>query len=355
MVSASLLAKSGHEVSLFEKKQYPFHRVCGEYISNEVIHFLNREGFYPHQIDTPKIENFEFSDTLGKRTQLKLDLGGFGISRFVLDHWLMEKARECGVEVLEGAHVTEVNFNAKEDQFELELASGARYQADFVIGAHGKRSKIDKVLNRAFIQKRSPYIGVKYHIRANLDPKVVALHNFEGGYCGVNAIEDQKFNLCYLGSREQLRYFGTIEKMEEKILWKNPLLKSIFTKSEFLLDRPEVINEINFESKNPVENHLLMAGDSAGLITPLCGNGMAMAIHAGKLAAQAIQSGGSRTEVEQIYQTNWNMQFRQRLMVGRWAQKLFGSSFSSRFAFHLLDKSPFLAQKIIKNTHGTPF
>ncbi|MFC3416704.1 NAD(P)/FAD-dependent oxidoreductase [Algoriphagus hitonicola] len=355
LISASLLAKSGHEVSLFEKKHYPFHRVCGEYISNEVIGFLKREGLFPKHVDSPGIENFEFSDTLGNRTQLKLDLGGFGISRFVLDQWLVDRARAFGVEIIERANVIEVKFDPKEDLFELELASGHRVQGDFVVAAHGKRSKIDKVLNRSFIQKRSPYIGVKYHIKANLDHKVVALHNFEGGYCGVNAIEDQKFNLCYLGSREQLRHFGSIEKMEQEILWKNPLLKAIFNESYFLLERPEVINEINFEPKNPVEDHLLMAGDSAGLITPLCGNGMAMAIHAGKLAAEAIQKGRSRAEVERIYRVNWDREFRRRLWVGRWTQKLFGSPFSSRLAFHILDKSPFLAYKIIKNTHGIPF
>lgn len=355
LISAALLAKSGHEVTLFEKKQYPFHRVCGEYISNEVIGFLNREGLYPNHIACPTIENFEFSDTQGNRTQLKLDLGGFGMSRFVLDHWLVERARQLGVEILERANVIAVNFDSKEDRFEIELAGGQAFQGDFVIAAHGKRSKIDKVLNRPFIEKRSPYIGVKYHIRSNLDHSVVALHNFKGGYCGVNAIEEEKFNLCYLGSREQLRHFGSIEKMEQEILWKNPLLKRIFTESDFLLDRPEVINEINFERKNPVENHLLMAGDSAGLITPLCGNGMAMAIHAGKMAAEAIQTGGNRSEVEMNYQVNWDRAFRQRLRVGRWTQSLFGSPLSSRIAFHILDKSPFLAYKIIKHTHGSPF
>ncbi|HAZ24019.1 MAG TPA: FAD-dependent oxidoreductase, partial [Algoriphagus sp.] len=104
--------------------------------------------------------------------------------------------------------------------------------------------------------------------------------------------------------------------MEAQTLFKNPKLKEIFNSSDFLFEKPEVINEINFEFKRPVENHVLMAGDAAGLITPLCGNGMAMAIHSGKLAAEAIHRFDYREEVEKNYQRNWNMNFSRRLRVG---------------------------------------
>jgi flavin-dependent dehydrogenase len=38
-----------------------------------------------------------------------------------------------------------------------------------------------------------------------------------------------------------------------------------------------------FQQKKKLENHILMIGDTAGLIHPLCGNGMAMAIHSAKI------------------------------------------------------------------------
>jgi len=143
--------------------------------------------------------------------------------------------------------------------------------------------------------------------------------------------------------------------MEKSVLWRNPHLKELFTTSEFLFDKPEVINEINFEAKKPVENHILMAGDSAGLITPLCGNGMAMAVQAGKLAAEAILTNKTRPEIEQSYEKNWRRIFETRLKVGRTVQLLFGSDFSSIFARNLIQHVPFVARKIIKNTHGQPF
>lgn len=88
LVSAFLLAKSGHSAVLIEKKNYPFHRVCGEYISNEAKGFLEREGLFPGNLKLPEIKNFLFSDTLGNPVTLPLDLGGFGVSRYEFDHFL---------------------------------------------------------------------------------------------------------------------------------------------------------------------------------------------------------------------------------------------------------------------------
>lgn len=355
LISSILLAKGGRKVVLIEKKTYPFHRVCGEYISNEVLDFLKRMELFPTHLDLPKISNFEFSDTNGNSTRTPLDLGGFGISRYELDNWLYVKAKDAVVDVRTGIQVSHVEFEEKAEKFRLTLSDHSILEADFVIGAFGKRSKLDKALERPFIQKRSPYIGVKYHIRTDFSIDTVALHNFTGGYCGLNAIEEGKANLCYLGNRNQLRKYGSIEEMERQVLWENPILKRIFRESEFLFEKPEVINEINFEPKLPLENHILMAGDAAGLITPLCGNGMAMAIHSGKMAAEAILFGKSRIEVESSYYTTWNAAFRQRLWFGRTVQQLFGAKSTSVFARNLIQHVPFFAKQIIKNTHGKPF
>lgn len=355
LISAYLLAKNGQEVLLIEKKNYPFHRVCGEYLSNEVLDFLQRENLMPGGYDLPAITHFLFSDTTGKSVTTRLAMGGFGISRFVLDEHLYNKVVDIGGNVRTGVQVESVVFDVRENQFRLELAGGEFLTADYVIGAFGKRSKLDKALKRSFIKKRSPYIGVKYHIKTDFDRNTVALYNFEGGYCGLNAIEEGKVNLCYLGDRDQLRKYGSLDVMEQEILWKNPSLKPFFTDSEFLLEKPEVINEINFERKEPVESHILMAGDSAGLITPLCGNGMAMAIHSGKLAAEAILKGKSRNEVEEYYVRSWKSLFERRLSLGRNVQRLFGSNQASILTRKLIRHVPFVAKQIIRNTHGKSF
>jgi hypothetical protein len=63
-------------------------------------------------------------------------------------------------------------------------------------------------------------------------------------------LKTNKYCLCYLTTRENLRKYKNVSEMERNILWKNPHLKQIFLEAEFLYDKPEVINEISFSPKN---------------------------------------------------------------------------------------------------------
>jgi menaquinone-9 beta-reductase len=355
LIAAHQLSKNGKEVLLIEKKSYPFHRVCGEYISNEVKDFLTKEGLFPDEIGPSNITKFLLTSIKGNEAKIDLDMGGFGVSRYAFDFFLYQKAIAAGARFLLQTQVDEVDFEPKENKFVLKVNKGDSFSADHVIGAFGKRSKVDKSMDRSFMHQRSPFIGVKYHIKTDYDPNTVALHNFEGGYCGINQVENEVFNLCYLGSKEQLRHYGNIPEMEKEVLHKNPHLRHIFQNSVFIFDKPEVINEINFSPKKPVENHILMAGDAAGLITPLCGNGMAIAIHTGKLAAEAILQNKDKTSIENQYTFQWNHFFKNRLWVGRKVQWLFGSKAVSEFSVGLIKNSTFAANQIMKRTHGEVF
>jgi menaquinone-9 beta-reductase len=359
LIASIRLARRGLNCTLIEKRHYPFHRVCGEYISNETVPFLTRENLLPAEILLPVFNRFQLSSVNGKSREIDLDLGGFGISRYTFDHWLYQLACREGVTVLTETEVDEVNFSAEENHFVIKTGS-TTHLSDWVIGSFGKRSKLDKSLDRSFLKKRSPYVGVKYHIRYDHPDNLIALHNFDGGYCGMSNIENGKTNLCYLVHRDQIKRFKNIDELEEKILSKNPLLQKIFAEGEFLFDKPETINEIAFETKEPVWGHVLMAGDSAGMIAPLCGNGMAMAIHSGKLVSDlliaSVNETVNREQVENRYRQQWNQLFAGRLRTGRLIQNhLFGSEWSSRLAVSLAIYARPLTHFIIRKTHGTAF
>lgn len=354
LVSSIILAKTGLNVLLIEKKTYPFHKVCGEYISNEVRPFLESLGLNINELGVKNIENFRFTSPSGKALNTKLDLGGFGISRFKIDQSLYELAKSVGVTFILEKSVENIEF--VNEHFQIQLSDNQLIKAKKVIGAFGKRTKLDATLNRGFLQKKSPYIGVKYHIKTDFPQNLIALHNFQNGYCGISAIEDDKYCLCYLSSRSNLKKYGSVDEMEKNVLMKNPHLKKIFENSEFIYDKPLVINEISFAKKLPIENHILMVGDTAGLITPLCGNGMAMAIHAAKIASELIirqiTEGFSRNELENRYETEWNNTFANRLLIGRTVQKLFGDVWLSELAaigFGLFKPA---LNMVVKSTHG---
>ena len=359
LISAICLSEAGLDVVLVEKKAFPFHKVCGEYISNEVVPFLDSIGCYPQQLKPATITNFLLSEPGGKAVKMPLDLGGFGLSRYQFDHFLYEKAKERGTEFLLRTKILAVE--QEKDSFKVSLSKGEEVEVRMVIGAWGKRSTVDSTLNRSFFRQRTDYIGVKYHIKAShLPDDEVALHNFPGGYCGISKIEDGTWNMCYLGSKRRLKHWGSLEAMEEKDLGQNPFLRRILREAEYLYDKPEVINEINFSRKGLVDQGVLMAGDTAGLITPLCGNGMAMAIHAGKLVSETMLEhwplkADGREALEEAYKNAWQKLFARRLWVGRQTQRLFGSNLSSALAVNCLRTFKPLGKLVMQQTHGKAF
>ena len=224
------LARQGHTVIVFEKEQYPFHKVCGEYISLESWDFLNELGVDLDKMNVPIITQLQVSGINGKLLQQKLPLGGFGISRYRLDYELVKIARLAGVTILDNTKVNDIQFDRVE--FIID-ASKQNYRAAVVAGSYGKRSNIDIKWKRPFTlapgNKLNNYVGVKYHIKMDFPVDTIALHNFSNGYCGIVKIEEDKYCLCYLTTARNLQKAKEISKKWNKtILGQNPHLKKIF-------------------------------------------------------------------------------------------------------------------------------
>ena len=359
LISSILLSRNGFKVVLLEKNEYPFHRVCGEYISNEVIPFLEENDLFPAAFSPAKIDKLTISSTNGFSFQTSLDLGGFGISRFVYDQWLASKARDSGVELHEKTMVSAID--QVDNSWEINTSAKTVFKAKMVISAHGKRSKIDQTLNRPFLKEHSPYVGVKYHVKTDYPADMISLHNFKGGYCGFSKVEDDLYNICYLTHRDHLKEAGNIDSLESNVLFRNPHLKELWKNSEFVFDKPEVINEISFKPKALIHNGLLMVGDAAGMITPLAGNGMAMAIRSATILSKVIQSNHTNRSFDlpniyADYEKQWNAYFKKRLWKGRQIQNIFfGSPISSSVAVITGKLFSNVTRSIIRQTHGEPF
>lgn len=353
LTSAIHLTKLGCKVVVIEKNSYPKHKVCGEYISNEVLPYFAWLDVEIESLNPTHISTLQFSSESGRTIETQLPLGGFGISRYTLDEFLYQKALSQNCEILED-QVNEVIF--KDDSFEIHLASGKILTSKVVLGGFGKRSNLDVKMKRNFIEKKSPWLGVKSHYKGDFKNDVVGLHNFKGGYCGVSKVENNLLNICYLTNFKSFKNYKNIEEFQKKIVIQNPHLKNILENSKTVFEKPLTISQICFEKKKNVEDHILMMGDTAGLIHPLCGNGMAMAIHSAKLASeQAIEflnANISREQMEQKYTLNWNKNFKRRLWYGRILGSTFEHSKLSEILTSLITYLPFLLPVIIRKTHG---
>lgn len=357
--NAILLAGYSRSVTVLEKGDYPKHKVCGEYVSNEVAPFLNQLGV-TIPFETPQINNLEVTTPSGNYLDLPLDLGGFGISRYQLDYLLAERAKETGAELKTRTKAKALEYDPKQDFFTIRASDGCTYHSKVVIGSFGKLSVMDRHFNRDFFKESSPYVGVKYHLRIDKPADQIGLHHFRAGYCGISQIEDKRFCLCYLAKRDQLKKSGGIHEMEEQILKGNPYLRQIFEEGDFLWEKPLVINEISFAQKSLVEDHVLTAGDAAGMITPLCGNGMAMALHSAKMLAPEIaaflNSEFDRQTLEKRYESTWRSTFGRRMKTGLTIQDLgLGNPIWGEIAVDFFNVVPSFAKRIIPYTHGEAF
>ncbi len=231
------IAKEGQKVVLFEKEQYPFHRVCGEYISLESWNFLESLGVDLRSLNISYLNKLQVSDINGNSFEQPLPLGGFGISRYKLDHLLSGIAKQAGVVLYEQTRVNDIQF--LNNAFTIETSKGD-VSAKVAAASYGKRSNLDVKWKRPFIlakkNKLNNYIGIKYHVRYNFPADLIALHNFKKGYCGISKVEDDRYCLCYLTNADNLKNSGNdIKTMEKTILSANPHLKKIFEESEMMM------------------------------------------------------------------------------------------------------------------------
>jgi len=344
-----------HSVVLFEKNEYPFHKVCGEYISNESWNFLESLGLPLSKMNLPIINQLGISSTKGFILEAPLKMGGFGISRFTLDYELSLIARKCGVIVVQNCKVNAVN---KDDNHYLIDTAKGLYNSKVVCGSYGKH-------NPLFIEKtikpNSPnYIGVKYHIKTKFANDKIELHNFKEGYCGISKVDDEKYCLCYLTTSKNLNENSNdINQLEETVLFKNPYLRNIFLNSEFLYNKPLTISQIPFNKKSVHVNDIFLLGDSAGAIAPLCGNGMSMGMRASKMLSLILSAylnlEISKHEAIALYQTQWNQNFSSRIKAGYYLQQVLGKNHLTHMSLKFLSSSPKILQKLIFLTHGQPF
>ena len=353
LTAAIHLKIKNFKVAVFEPRSYPHHKVCGEYISNEVLPYMEFLGVSLPQ--TVQLNEMLFSTVNGKILKAKMPLGGFGLSRFTFDNILYKRAIAMGVLVIP-ENVTSVDF--ENDAFKVLTESGMEFASTFVIGAYGKRGMLDKELKRDFIQKKSPWLGIKAHYKLDSFPdNLVAIHNFRGGYGGLSKTETGAVNFCYLVSYDSFKKEKDVDCFNKNVVAKNRYLNKFLNDAEMLFDKPLAIGQISFHKKKPVEKHILMCGDTAGLIHPLCGNGMAMAIHSAKIASESIHDyfrigSKDRHQLEKDYEGQWRQIFSRRLWMGRQLQSTLLNEKVSNMAMGLLAKSPNMVNILIKNTHG---
>jgi flavin-dependent dehydrogenase len=310
---AALLARRGARVVLYDRDAFPRDKLCGEFLSYDALPILETLGVMERIAHAPKIERCRI---IGRKRiyEFALPHPARGVSRMLLDKTLLDCA------IANGA------------RFEMQTVSDLAMNAKIVVGAWGRWGRFDQQLQRSFLQTTDRNFGFKRHYVATNDtPSSLASHidlySFPRGYLGVNAIENGETNICGLVHASRLAgHKGRWDAFVDTIRREEPQLDALYAAHEPAQEHFLSCEPVIFRARSPVEGGVFMAGDASGVIDPLTGNGMAMAVQSAALLAplllRLLESPERRASIEEQYRRAHHAFFASRIAWSRMAAKV---------------------------------
>ena len=343
---AYALRQAGWQVVLAERRQYPVDKLCGEFLSPEGLQSLEQMGLGAVSTAFPPIGEVLVSSVSGKSWQAPLPAAGAGCSRRRLDALLMARCAAIGVEVVQGVRVGQIEGKEKSG-FMISLQN-KQVKARLVVGAWGRQG-------RGTWGERGEWMALKVHAKGSCPG--VELHSFPGGYAGLCQVEDQQVNLCLLTRAAAFRQAGgDHQRFSAEIMSINPLLATRLAELNPNWDQALSAANLRFGSAACQADGILLVGDAAGAIAPLCGDGMAMALRSGELLApladRFLCGALSWPALADQYSQRWQSEFRLRLQLGGIMQQVLLRPGWTRAALGLLRCFPRVGQGLFRWTRG---
>lgn len=332
MSAAIHLSKSGLAVLVVEQKQFPRAKLCGEFISPECLDHFDRLGVTARMnaCSGSRLSRTVFYSRRGRAVSVPSEWFGnhraaLGLSRAQMDSNLLERAKECGVTVFEDAHATRPLLEAGVvTGATVKTKTGDRdYFARLTIDATGRTRALARRVERTNGRNptRSSLVAFKAHlINSRSDADACEIYLYKGGYGGLNAVEGDVSNLCFIVSaKDARRCESSPEVLIDRVLSQNPRAVYALRNAEAVTPWLAVkLDGFGFQSLVPAEG-LLTVGDAAAFIDPFTGSGILMALQSGELVASSIIKAAqentalSFSSLANHYRLAYRHQFKSRL------------------------------------------
>jgi flavin-dependent dehydrogenase len=333
------LAREGRRVLLVEQKKFPRAKLCGEFISPECRRHFETLGVADAMTnsDPASITETVFYSTRGHHVTIPSSwFGGpaaLGLSRAVMDDVLLRRARECGVEVIEGATITEpiLDHNIVRGVKLKINGDELQHSAPLTIDATGRARILTRKLHAGKPKSKAKLIAFKAHLRnTRVASGACEIYFYRDGYGGLSSVEGDLSNLCFIIAADQVkRYHSNPDLVMRELVMRNQraayTLEHAQTESEWLSASWERFGR---QQPSPARG-LLAIGDSAAFIDPFTGSGMLMAFESGELVADVINRRKDPDAVEADYTAEYLRKFDSRLRISGWLRR---AAFKPRLA-----------------------
>lgn len=290
--AAITLGRAGYRPVLVERTTVPTDKVCGDFLSVDTIVQAQALGVDPLALGAAPIHRVRLIH--GERTaETALPFPALGLSRRALDAALLARAESEGA-VLHTGHAVR-HLTRDSGRWTAQIGAQAAVRAETVFLATGKHDVRHLPRSRA----NRGAIGMKTYFRPAQGPArtldgTTELTLFPGGYAGMQPIENGQVVLCIAVQRNAFqRYGGGWAGLIAAIERRSQRFTAMLTGASNLLFRPLAVAGIPYGYQAPPAsaNGLFRLGDQAAVIPSLTGDGMAIALHSGKAAAEAWMAG----------------------------------------------------------------
>jgi len=274
-MAAEKLARGRGGVTVFEEK-LGWEKPCGGGLS---VKALRRYPFlFEAATGARRVREAEFVASSGAAVRLRLRQPMAVYSRLVLNHLLLARAAEAGAEIVADRIV---NLTASRTSWRLEGRQGA-YQADFVILAAGARSRLRGLLARDF-QARDFMLTLGYYVPGAEDLlRVQFFDDFEGYAWAFPRPDHLSVGIC--GKVGE----GAMPELRQRL---DGFMRKFGYPGEDAPVFAHLLPSLTVESWSDLRlagEGWALAGDSAGLVDPLTGEGIYYAMRSGELLAECL-------------------------------------------------------------------
>ncbi len=299
-VAGTILARAGARVLMVDRARFPRSKLCGDSISPGTLAVLRRLNL-ANRLERrgSPIEGWVLTGPRGARVEGRYPkpLLGRAVSRSALDCWLLEDAIAAGVEfeervVVRKALIHQEGSGRSDVHVDGILVRGhhardVALRARVTIAADGRRSPLAFGLGLV----RHPMRPRRWAVGAYFDgvtgmSSLGELHIRPGHYLGVASLPDGVTNVCLAGSRETLTCMSSPEQALRVAIDRDEALRERFAGARVVAP-PAVLGPLAIDAKAAGLPGLLLAGDAAGFIDPMTGDGLRFAVRGGELAAEA--------------------------------------------------------------------
>jgi len=268
-----------------------------------------------------------------------VDPAAIGLSRYDLDLALWRSAISSGVTARQQTRV--ISWQAANNRFAMHV-EGEELVARALIDASGRWSN----LRAERPKSKQHWIGIKGHFLESSANNCCDLYFFDGGYCGVQALGNGRLNAAAMVRADVARTMGEVLK-----LTKNLAERSEFWSSGSGFDSTA---PLIFRPPRTYERGAALCGDAAAFLDPFAGDGISMALHSGRLAAQELtrylRSECSLTSALQAYDRKHRDLLQPALKNAARLRKLLQLPRSLRFAAITLLQFPPFARVAVNET-----